>query len=378
MTKARDIASATTPNANAALLATFPHRNLIINGAMQVAQRGTSFTFAHDGTKSAYTLDRFYCISGGSYSEWDCVVTQDSDSPSGFSSCLKLTTGTAEASVGADEYYYLQQRIEAQNLQHLDFGSSTAKKLTLSFWIKSSITGTYAVMFYRQDSARTINTTYTIDSANTWEYKTITIDGDTTGAISNDNGQGISIYWGFASGTDYNSTISSSWAAYAGTNLLGGQTANGVVTTAGATFQLTGVQLELGDTATPFEHRSYGDELARCQRYYYEYSSANSDFLGLGNVYQTDQVICPVYSPTVMRALPTLTKTLDGSSQWLTTYDGFTGTNSNASTSLNSRGTSTIASSYIYITGTGRSGSDGQCHWLVIKAGAALHFDAEL
>ena len=292
--------------------APYGSRNLIINGAMQVAQRGTSFSFAHDGTTSAYTLDRFYCITGNS-DEWDCTVTQDSDAPSGFSSCLKVTTGTAETSVGADEYYYLQHRIEAQNLQHLDFGSSTAKKLTLSFWIKSSITGTYAVMFYRQDSTRTINATYTIDSANTWEYKTITIDGDTTGAIANDNGQGISIYWGFASGTDYNSTVSSSWAAYAGTNLLGGQAANGVVTTAGATFQLTGVQLEVGEQATPFEHRSYGDELLRCQRYFHRIGGSTGsglyDAVGTGAVISTTQGFVNVPLKVQMRAKPSVTFT---------------------------------------------------------------------
>jgi len=347
-------------------------RNLIINGAMQVAQRGTS-----GATGNGYnSVDRFRIASGGT-SQWALTQTQETDAPTGFSKSTKYSCVTAETTLDAADWAGIQYTFEGQDLQHLSYGSASAQSITLSFWVKSSATGTFGVSLFQPNDSRIIGSTYTISSANTWEQKIITFAGDTTGIIDNVNTEGLRIYWLLAAGSSYTGIDNTSWKAYAGNDFADGHVVN-LIDSTSDNFYLTGVQLEVGDTATPFEHRSFGDELARCQRYYYEYSGANSDWLGLGNVYQTDQVICPVYSPTVMRALPTLTKTLDGSSEWLTTYDGFTGTNSNASTSLNSKGTSTIASSYIYITGTGRSGSDGQCHWLTIKTGAALHFDAEL
>ena len=347
-------------------------RNLIINGAMTVAARGTSGT-----TGNGYnSVDRFRMASTTTTS-WALTQTQETDAPTGFSNSTKYSCTTAGATLPAGDWAAIQYTFEGQDLQHLSYGSASAQSVTLSFWVKSSATGTFGVSIYQPNDARIIGSTYTISAANTWEQKTITFAGDTTGVIDNVNTEGLRIYWFLAAGSSFTSTDNTSWKAYAGTDFAYGHAVN-LIDSTSDNFYLTGVQLELGETATPFEHRSYGDELTRCQRYYYEYSGASSDWLGLGNVYQTDQVICPVYSPTVMRALPTLTKTLDGSSQWLTTYDGFTGTDSNANVSLNSKGTSTIASSYIYITGTGRTGSDGQCHWLTIKANAALHFDAEL
>ena len=371
MTKARDIASATTPNANAALLATFPHRNLIINGAMQASQRGDSTGKTATGY---YGPDR-YQLTLSSLGTWS--ISQSSTVPSGFGNSYKLEATTADASPAASDYAIFLQKFEGQNLQQLKKGTASAESVTLSFWVRSSKTGTYIVELFDNDNSRSISASYTISVADTFEYKTITFAGDTTGAFDDDNASSLEVIWYLAAGSTYTSgTLQTSWGTRTSANQAVGQV--NMADTANATWYITGIQLELGSTATPFEHRSYGDELAACQRYYYEYSSASSGWLGLGNVYQTDQLICPVYSPTVMRALPTLTKTLDGSSQWLTTYDGFTGTNSNANTSLNSKGTSTIANSYIYITGTGRTGSDGQCHWLTIKADAALHFDAEL
>jgi len=374
MTKARDIASATTPNANAALLATFPHRNLIINGAMQVAQRGTSV--ASSSGSVVRCVDRHRCFARGAGA---ATFSQTSTAPTGqgFANSLRVDVTTVDSSLDSNDYYMIDHKIEGQDLQQLAKGTSDAKSITASFWVRSTKTGTYILGLFDDDNSRNISKSYSIYSADTWEYKTITFEGDTTGALDNDNNVSFTLRWFLGAGTSYTSgTLATSWEASVTANQAVGQ-ANFFDSTSND-FYITGIQLEVGDTATQFEHRSYGDELARCQRYYYEHSGANSNWLGLGNVYQTDQVICPVYSPTVMRALPTLTKTLDGSSQWLTTYDGFTGTSSDASVSLSSTGTSTIASSYIYITGTGRSGSDGQCHWLVIKAGAALHFDAEL
>ena len=173
-------------------------RNKIINGGMQISQRGTSFSFAHDGTTSGHTLDRFQFVTGNT-DEYDCTVSQYSMSASdlnttGHSNALKVLTGTAESAIANDEEVHISYKIEAQDLQDLQYGTAAAKTVTLSFWVKSSVTGTYAVTGYKDDSTtRIINRTYTIDSANTWEKKTISIVGDTdsTGSIVNDNGEGL-------------------------------------------------------------------------------------------------------------------------------------------------------------------------------------------
>ena len=252
----------------------FMFRNKIINGGMHIAQRGTSFSFAHDGTTSGHTLDRFQFVTGNT-DEYDCTVSQYSMSTSdlnttGHSNALKLLTGTAELAIVNNEQVHISYKIEAQDLQDLQYGTTSAKTVTLSFWVKSSVTGTYAVAGYKDDSTtRIINRTYTINSADTWEKKTISIVGDTdsTGSIVNDSGEGLRIVWALASGSDFNSSSSTTWTNYSNAHFLGGHVQNGVVTTANADWYLTGVQLEEGTVATPFEHRPIGMELSLCQRY---------------------------------------------------------------------------------------------------------------
>ena len=249
----------------------YGNRNLIINGAMQVAQRGTS-----SSSQGIHTVDRFQATSDSTYTT--AVITQEqaADGPDGFTNSYKVTVGTTEA-LGAAKYFYVQHKaIEAQNLQHLQFGSSTAKKITLSFWVKSSVTGTYTMSAFRHDAQRIYPKTYTIDAANTWEYKTITMDGDTTGTIANDTGRGLDIYFILSAGSNYNTGTDGQWAAYVTTNYAANHTAD-VLGTTSATWQVTGVQLEVGDTATGFEHRSYGDELLRCQRYFQKQISTSSE-----------------------------------------------------------------------------------------------------
>ena len=257
-------------------------RNLLINGAMQVAQRGTSLSMAHDGTDDSYLIDRFFFAIVGNHGELDGTYAQVDDHPlSTNGKSLKWTTGTAEAAYAANEYVYLTQKIEAQNLQHLNYGNSNAQSVTLSFYVKSSITGTFAVGFYKEDSTtRIFNQTYTINSANTWEKKSITFAGDTAGGgIVNDNGAGLWTTWHLAAGSGATGGGSvGAWKNYGGlTDWADGQATNAVTTTASATWQITDCQLEVGEQATPFEHRSFGDELRRCQRYYehsYPYGTA--------------------------------------------------------------------------------------------------------
>ena len=260
MSRARDIADL----AGSADAGGLTGRNLVINGAMTVAQRSTSAT----GVAGYIAVDRFRCTgSSDAVDQLSLTHAQVTDAPTGFANSYKITVSTAETALAADEMIRIEQRMEGQNLQHLKKGTSSAEAVTLSFWIKGSVTGTYIVNLHDTDNTRNIAASYTINAANTWEYKTITFAGDTTGALDNDNAQSLSLYWYLGAGTDWTSgTLGTSWAAFTKANVAVGQT--DILTTSSATWQITGVQLELGETATPFEHRSFGEELALCQRYY--------------------------------------------------------------------------------------------------------------
>ena len=261
-------------------------RNILINGAMQVDQRGATVTFAHDGTSSSYVVDRWRFSMGGTHEQLDGTMAQVADNPfGGTGKSLKWTTGTPESSADTDEYNYITQIVEAQNLHHIQNGNSNAKKLTLSFWVKSSITGTYAVGLYKGDNTgRMRNLTYAISSANTWEKKSVTFEGDTAGGgINNDNGQGMYVIWHLSAGgvVQGGASSDSAWVDYATNTWAQGHVQNGVVTTAGATFQLTECQLEVGDEASDFEHRSFGEELSLCQRYYQRTQASASGYQNL-------------------------------------------------------------------------------------------------
>ena len=245
------------------------NRNLIINGAMQVSQRGTSFAHAN-----SYTLDRWRYYKN--LSSGQATVSQETITDLvGFGKALKINTTTAQAgipSAGGTTYATLYENIEAQDLQHLANGASGAKTITLSFWIKSNVTGTFCVSFYKADNTnRLISLPYTINSANTWERKTLVVPGDTSGGgINNDTGSGLALYWIWARTTGYSGTTSTSWVNYSDTAWAN--------TCTGSIFEnvndhvfITGVQLEVdngSEKPTDFEHRSFADELRRCQRYY--------------------------------------------------------------------------------------------------------------
>lgn len=254
MSKARQLADLGNVYDDGAL----SNRNLIINGAMQVAQRGTSFT----GLTSNYTIDRFVMYQTSGFLD----VSQDSDAPDGFRNSLKTTVNTANPSPASTDLTRIAYVVEAQDVARLNYGSASAQTLTLSFWVKSTVAADYTIFVYVDDPARSIVKGYTINSANTWEYKTITIAGDTGGTgINDDNGVGIYYEFNLMAGSTYSTAgAQDTWVSGGGTR-ASGQTAN--CATSGATWQITGVQLEVGDTATPFEHRSYGDELAKCMRY---------------------------------------------------------------------------------------------------------------
>ena len=272
-------------------------RNLIINGAMQVAQRGTDFNDVADGT---YTVDR-YKLGKENTDEAVINIDQTTTTPDGFSNSLKISVGTAESALDADEILVLQQLVEAQNLQHLQNGSSGAVSVTLSFWVRSSKTGTYTAAIRKPDNTdRNQSKEYTISSADTWEHKTLTFSGDTSGGgIANDNGAGFFIDWWLAGGSNFTGGTMDVWANTAAQRLSTNQV--NLMDSTSNDFYITGVQLETGTQATPFEHRSYGDELARCMRFYEEASRYVSGVASPGG---TDYATM-VYK-VVKRATPTI------------------------------------------------------------------------
>jgi len=246
-------------------------RNLIINGAMQVSERDTS----QGGITSSgyYTLDRFKTeiSSAGTWSN-----SQSSTSPDGFSYSLKFDCTTADGSLSAGNYLLLSQYIEGQNLQHLKKGTSDAEALTLSFHVRSNKTGTYIVEFYDSDNSRSISKSYTISSADTWEKKTITIDGDTSGAFGADNGGSLGIFFYLAAGSNFTSgTLNTSWGSRTLANIAVGQV--NLADNTSNEWYITGVQLEVGRKETIFEHTSQGEMERLCQRYFFK-TSAIEDY----------------------------------------------------------------------------------------------------
>jgi len=243
-----------TPVPNSSFL-----RNRIINGDMRIDQRNAGAS----GTANQYTVDRFaYFGAAASKGTWQ----QNAGSvtpPAGFTNYWGFTSSSAYT-VGATEQFNLYQPVEGFNVSDLAWGTANAKTVTLSFWVRSSLTGTFGGSIYNSAVNRSYPYSYTISSANTWEYKTITVSGDTSGTWLTTNGVGLYLNFSLGAG----STVSGTAGAWAATRYDSATGATSVVGTNGATFYITGVQLEVGTAATPFERRQYGQELALCQRYY--------------------------------------------------------------------------------------------------------------
>lgn len=240
-------------------------RNIIINGNMSVAQRGTSVT---GSTSSGYlTVDRwnFARVGGATFSH---SQTTDVPTGQGFANSYKIESTTGDGAMGASELNLLSQYFEAQNLNSLKWGTSSAESITLSFWVKATVTGTYIVEFYNNDnSGDQLSASYTINSANTWEKKTITVVGYTSGAFGNDNNTGMQINWWLGAGSTYQSgSLTGTWRTYADGNRAVGQV--NTFENNNNTFYLTGVQLEVGTSASDFEFLPFDVNFQRCQRYF--------------------------------------------------------------------------------------------------------------
>ena len=238
-------------------------RNIIINGAMKVAQRSTSVT-GIGGSNGYFTVDRFYIGKGDTAGR--LTMTQTADGPSGFANCIKLDCTTADTSVAAGELLWLEQKIEGQDLQQFKKGTSDAEQYSVSFYVKGNANATYALALHDTDNSRHIVKLFSVTTA--WTRITMTFPADTTGAFNDDNAHSLSVrIWLHAGSTYTSGTLqSSAWAGLTAANRAAGITS--FFDSTDRTFFLTGLQLEVGSVATPFEHRSYGEELALCKRYY--------------------------------------------------------------------------------------------------------------
>jgi hypothetical protein len=274
-------------------------KNRIINGAMVIDQRnaGASVTIT---ANPQYTLDRWFA---GVTNASKISVQQSSTAPTGFTNSM-LVTSLAATTPGTNDVYYIAQSIEGYNVADLDFGKATAKTITISFWVRSSLTGTFGAVLLNAGSNRSFPFNYTISTANTWTQITQTIAGDTTGTWLTDNSTGFQLRFGLGAGSTYQG-VAGSWGT---TNAVTTTTATNIVATNGATWYVTGVQLEIGSTATPFERRLYGQELANCQRYYQRNvvgpSTLAAFMVGVVGSATQAQRLCGPLSVT-MRASPT-------------------------------------------------------------------------
>ena len=340
-------------------------KNLVINGAMQVAQRGTSLALV---TYPAFVADRFRTQLAGLGA---FTLSQSTDAPDGFYYSSKLLCTTADASPAASDLLLAGYYLEGQDLQHLQYGTSNAKQITLSFWVKSNKTGTFACNLFNASSTpyRKNVKSYTVDSADTWEYKTITFEGDTAYALANSTNRVLDVTFWMGAGSNWSGTATpDGWADNAQANQLTNQTDN-LADAVNNYWQITGIQLEVGDTATDFEHRSYGEELALCQRYFIRYSNETGTTTSLAFptfAWSGGSAYGNVFFPATMRAIPTFVQS--GTNIFRVYING--GSYVQTGSSLGVAGTSCAE---IYTYGTSVSGFtrfEGTTAW--------CHFDAEL
>ena len=292
------------------------NKNLIINGEMTVSQRGTSFTGL---ANNAYSLDRFvYYEIGDSVSD----VSQSTDTPNNnFNNSLKLDVTTADASVAAGDLACFLQKIEGLNSYKLGWGTSDAKSVTLSFYVKSTKTGVHSGAFKNSAQDRSYAFEYTVNSSNTWEFKTVTVAGDTSGTWLTTNGIGVQVTFALMAGTDF-TKAAGSWGSG---NNFGSDNQVNVMDSTSNEWYITGIQLEIGDVATPFEHEDFGTTLAKCQRYFFRFQSDTAyDAFAPAYWLVTTQVYSMYEFPVTMRSEPSLT--ISATSDWRIHSNGGDGT----------------------------------------------------
>ena len=343
--------------------------NMVVNGAMTVAQRGVTNTYSDSDT---FVVDRFLA-RGSSTGQLVITVTQEDDGPAGFNKSLKVNTDTAETDLASNEQFKMEHRMEGNTISHLGWGTSNAKTVTLSFWFKSSTTGTTAVSFHNQNKDRSFVSTFTVNSANTWEYKTITVAGPTDGTWATGTSIGIRIRWG-SFGTEFHTTSTDQWINTQDMSVSG---AIDWSDTANKYFQITGVCLNVGDSAIAFPHESYAETLAKCQRYFEivkPEAGQQASGIAVGYHLSTTEAAMQYFYKVTKRTEPDFTVT--GQSNIRINH---TGTSRNISS-----GTITISSASGVDTArmvlTGASGSlvDGDGSSMGFVGDGSLQFNAEL
>ena len=339
-------------------------KNMVINGAMQFSQRTTS----ESGLSSSNTvrvLDRFQ-VRINSTGTW--TVSQSTQSPPGFAHSMRWQCTTADASLGASDFMYMAHRFEGKDVQDLAKGTSSAKPVTVSFWVRSTVTGSYSFRLVDNQNNRQIGQNYTVNQADTWEHKTMTFAGDTTGALTNDSSNRFSMMWWLAVGSNRTSgAIPTSWETMTTADEAAGQTAN-IASSTSNNFFITGIQLEVGRNATEFEHRSYGEELALCQRYY------QKKRIGYGRVahFRTDTILLFAADlPVELRASAGSITQDTGLNQWAY-RDGVSPTISSIQSNNSSASQTTLTVLYTVSSG---GDSDETCFYF---GGGSLLIDAEL
>jgi hypothetical protein len=282
-------------------------RNIIINGDMSIAQRGTSASSLSGVANSYDTCDR-WIFNRSNAGTWTQSQSTDVPTGQGFAKSLKMDCTTADASLSTGDYLKVSQYIEGQNLQYLKKGTANAESMAVSFWVKSNKTGTYICEIFDNDNSRSISKSYTINSANTWEKKIINIPADTTGALDNDNNTSLLLTFWLAGGTDYTSgTLQTDWGSLTSSNRAVGQV--NLADSTSNEWYITGVQLEAGEVASDFEFLPVDVNLQRCQRYYQitQEADGSPDIICSGAMYSSTTFYGALYlGATTMRATPSV------------------------------------------------------------------------
>ena len=364
-------------------------KNLLVNGDYQIWQRGTSAATVTDSSSAGtYLADRWQTWedTGGTITQEQSALDNDDFETTGMRNALLVKCTGTDSSIGAAEFAFITQKIEAQNCQGLQYGTDNAKDVTLSFWVKSNLAATFTAVLRKPDSTYYyIPKEYTIASANTWQKVTLTYGPDDTngsvikassGNIVNDNGEGIWVQFSLALGSNFHGTAGSWVSAVSG---LGTSNQTNFMSSTSNNFYLTGVQLEAGSGASDFEHLPFDVQLQRCQRYFYNLSSlgpyvpdSEASYLGIGFMYSSSYMLCNVHLPVAMRTEPSLTTS--NSSNHFMFYRNSAGDNCDDLT-LSSSSSSIQATLQ---NNTDISGTAGHAGGLVVQAGSTCELSAEL
>jgi hypothetical protein len=345
----------------------FGFKNRILNGQMVIDQRNAGASVSIT-TSDNYITDRFFGVVSANSKLTGQQNAGSVTPPAGFANYLGMTVAaSANVTVGATDTYGIGQQIEGYNMADLAWGTASAATVTLSFWVRSSVTGTFGGSLRNSGGTRSYPFTYTISSANTWEQKSVTIAGDTSGTWLTTNGIGIRLLFGLGVGSTYSGTA----GAWAGANYISATGATKLIETNSATFYITGVQLEKGSTATSFDYRPYGTELQLCQRYYYRLGTSN--YISAFNA-TTSRADGSLFFPVTMRAAPTALEQTGTAGDYRVIYQG-TGA---FCTSVPTFSSATVNGSYIRFNNAAVFTVGQACFLETQAATAYLGWSAEL